>query len=328
MKKRGRALALLLATVLTVSSVPGTVLAAEGIRPQDGTTKEQPFLSGTGGSSQFRIPCLVSLDDGTIVAGCDARWNTSGDGGGLDTIVSRSTDKGKTWHYTFANYLGDNGNAWNNYSTAFIDPAMATDGKRVYMIADLYPAGYALNSAKYPPVPGKSHDKDGNILLADASSWETAVDARKDGNNYTYHLEKNDKKKSDSAYVIKDADGKAVDGYTVDAYFNIKGNGVDTNLFEAESPFQVWPTDYLYLTTSEDGGATWSVPTIVNARRETEQSLLVGPGRGMVTSTGALSSLHMNTQTEIKTVLRSTLTMKERHGQGVSLCQARVRRRL
>lgn len=69
MKKRGRALALLLATVLTVSSVPGTVLAAEGIRPQDGTTKEQPFLSGTGGSSQFRIPCLVSLDDGTIVAG-------------------------------------------------------------------------------------------------------------------------------------------------------------------------------------------------------------------------------------------------------------------
>ena len=51
----------------------------------------------------------------------------------------------------------------------------------------------------------------------------------------------------------------------------LKGNGVDTNLFEAESPFQVWPTDYLYLTTSEDGGATWSVPTIVNARRETEQ---------------------------------------------------------
>ena len=31
-----------------------------------------------------------------------------------------------------------------------------------------------------------------------------------------------------------------------------------------------------------------SVPTIVNARRETEQSLLVGPGRGMVTSTGRI----------------------------------------
>lgn len=38
MKKRGRALALLLAAVLTVSSVPGTVMAADGVKPQDGTT--------------------------------------------------------------------------------------------------------------------------------------------------------------------------------------------------------------------------------------------------------------------------------------------------
>ena len=59
MKKRGRALALLLAAVLTVSSVPGTVMAADGVKPQDGTTKEQPFWSGTGGSTRFRIPCLV-----------------------------------------------------------------------------------------------------------------------------------------------------------------------------------------------------------------------------------------------------------------------------
>ena len=53
MKKRGRALALLLAAVLTVSSVPGTVMAADGVKPQDGTTKEQPFWSGTGGSTRL-----------------------------------------------------------------------------------------------------------------------------------------------------------------------------------------------------------------------------------------------------------------------------------
>ena len=289
MKKRGRALALLLAAVLTVSSVPGTVMAADGVKPQDGTTKEQPFWSGTGGSTKFRIPCLVSLNDGTLVAGCDARWNTSLDGGGLDTIVSRSTDKGKTWHYTFANYLGDNGNTHNNNSTAFIDPAMATDGEKVYMIADLYPAGYALNGASHAPVAGKSHDENGNILLADARKWQNCwVNDRQNEANYTYHLEKNDKKESDSAYVIKDANGAIVEGYTVDAYFNIKGKDVDANLFEADSPFQVWPTDYLYLTTSEDAGATWSVPTIVNMRKDHEQSLLVGPGRGMVTSKGRI----------------------------------------
>lgn len=44
----------------------------------------------------------------------------------------------------------------------------------------------------------------------------------------------------------------------------------------------------LYLTTSEDAGATWSVPTIVNMRKDHEQSLLVGPGRGMVTSKGRI----------------------------------------
>ena len=289
MKKRRRVLALLLAATLTFSSFSGTAMAKSETRPANGTTKEQPFWSGTGGSDKFRIPCLVSLNDGTLVAGCDARWTTYADGGGLDTIVSYSKDKGDNWNYTFANYLGDNGNVWNSASTAFIDPAMATDGENVYMIADLYPAGYALNGAKASPVPGKSHDAKGNILLADAKNWSDVWGTeRTQASNYTYHLEKNTKKDAESAYLIKDKDGNTVDGYTVDAYFNVEGNGVDTNLFEAESPFQVWPTDYLYLTSSADGGKTWSEPSILNLRKDSEQSLLVGPGRGMVTSTGRI----------------------------------------
>ncbi|WP_461810653.1 sialidase family protein [Faecalimonas sp.] len=286
--KKKRILSLLLATTLVFSSMP-MVLAKEGIKPQDNTTKEQPFWAGTGESDKFRIPCLVSLDDGTLVAGCDARWTTHMDGGGLDTIVSYSKDKGKTWNYTFANYLGDNGNEHNVNSTAFIDPAMATDGKKVYMIADLYPAGYALNGAKKSPLVGKSHDDKGNVLLADARKWSDVWgNEREKAENYTYRLVKNTKDSKDDAYSIQDKNGKTVEGYTVDAYFNVKGNGVNANLFEAGSPFQVWPTDYLYLTTSENGGKTWSVPSILNLRKDSEQSLLVGPGRGMVTSQGRI----------------------------------------
>lgn len=71
--------------------------------------------------------------------------------------------------------------------------------------------------------------------------------------------------------------------------------------FEADSPFQAWPTDYLYLTTSEDGGATWSVPSIINMRKESEQSLLlVGSGRGMVTSTDRICLQHTSIPAEIK----------------------------
>lgn len=204
MKKKRKVLALLLAATMAFSSMPGSVVAKEGTRPEDSTTQGQPFLSGTGGSEKFRIPCLVSLNDGTLVAGCDARWTTNADGGGLDTIVSYSKDGGTNWNYTFANYLGDNGNVHNTSSTAFIDPAMATDGETVYMIADLYPAGYALNGAKKRPVPGKSHDDKGNILLADARKWtDVWGNERTKSENYTYYLEKNEKKDAESAYLIK-----------------------------------------------------------------------------------------------------------------------------
>ena len=277
MKRTKKLLSFLLAVVLVFGCLPGTAFAATGVKPEDGTTKRQPFASGTGGSTNFRIPGLVSLDNGTIVGSCDARWNTAGDGGGLDTIVSHSTDNGATWNYTFANYLGDNGNVWNGASTAFIDPALATDGKTVYMIADLYPASYALNSANNSPTPGVSMDEDGNLLLS--------ADNR---STYAYHLEKKSNATTASYYEIKDADGSVVEDYTVDAYFNIKGNNVDTNLFCADSPYLTFPTDYLYFTTSEDGGATWSVPTLLNMRKSAEQSLLVGPGRGLVTSTGRI----------------------------------------
>ena len=71
-----------------------------GTKPAEGTTTGQPFAAGTGGSQNFRIPAMVTLSDGTIVAATDARWNTYVDAGGLDTIVSYSKDNGATWHYT------------------------------------------------------------------------------------------------------------------------------------------------------------------------------------------------------------------------------------
>ena len=116
-------------------------------KPADGTTKDQPFIAGTGGSQNFRIPAMVTLSDGTIVAATDARWDTTTDGHGLDTIVSRSKDGGATWNYTFANYLGDNGNVSNSNSTAFIDPALTvTADDTIYMLVDLYPAGGIISS--------------------------------------------------------------------------------------------------------------------------------------------------------------------------------------
>ena len=248
---------------------------------------------------------MVTLNDGTVVAGCDARWTTSLDGGGLDTIISRSRDMGATWNYTFANYMGDNGNVHSWQSSSFIDPAIATDGDKIYLIADLFPSGIAGNGAMYVPVAGfNGLNEAGELRLAKVEdSWENAWDAeivqtqyqtlpsdseRIQQANYTYRLVKNDDATAENCYHIVDAAGNTVEGYTIDDHFNIRGENLDTNLFLYDSPYQVWPTDYLYFTTSSDGGATWSAPMLLNMKEAAERTLLIGPGRGLVTSEGRI----------------------------------------
>lgn len=241
-----------------------------GTKPSDGNTNMQPFARGTGGSEKFRIPAMVTLNDGTIVAAVDARWNTTLDNGGLDTIVSSSSNNGSDWSYTFANYLGDNGNYYNNTSTAFIDPALATDGSTIYMLVDLFPGGRALtNAADGQPDTANAFDSAGRLLL------------KKNGDNeYKYYL---------AGGKIFTSDGNEVTGYTVDGKFNLIQNGsIVDNIFYRNAAYQVVPTTYLYLTKSTDKGATWSEPTLLNVKNEGEAFYGVGPGRGLVTSSGRI----------------------------------------
>ena len=243
-------------------------------KPSDGTTSGQPFAAGTGGSQNFRIPAMVTLADGMIVAAADARWDTTADAGGLDTIVSRSSDNGTTWNYTFANYLGDNGNSYVKESATFIDPALATDGSTVYMLVDLFPGGVALNSSNQKPEARAAFDDQGRLMLAQG-----------DSNDYSYYLGEF----NDGFAQIFSADGVAVEGYTADEYYNLYQNGEQvSNLFFSDAPYRVVKTTYLYLTKSTDKGATWSAPMLLNLKEADEQFYGVGPGTGIVTSTGRI----------------------------------------
>jgi len=233
-------------------------------------------------SQSYRIPTMVTLDDGTIVAAADIRWNTTYDGGGLDTLVARSTDGGKSWQYTVANYLGDNGNEYNALSSTFIDPNLlvGADGHTVYMLVDLYAYGVALNGNGQQsfPTSDTGFTADGYLALS--------------SNN-----------RASFGYYLKDgkiwANGatEPLEGYSVDAYFNITGpNGEKGNLFCADSPFQVAKTQFLYLIKSIDGGATWSEPSLLNLRKPAgttpkntdEDALLVAPAGSVTTSKGVM----------------------------------------
>ena len=260
-------------------------------KPANGhTTNGQPFpvTDANGSAYCYRIPGIVTLADGTVVAMADQRWNTYIDCGGLDTILSVSHDNGKTWEYTYANYLGDNGDIYNQWSTTFIDPAIATDGETVYMIADLFPAGVSTWAAGYASQAGSGgFNAVGKLMLRDLagdtykygnSSEKAAYISMATSRSYDFYLDPNE----DGSYTIRrESDDSAVAGYTVDAMLNIRSadGTVDTHLFMADSPYQVYPTNYLYLTTSSDG-LNWSAPKLIVAKTASESAFLIGPGSG------------------------------------------------
>jgi len=260
--KRLLSLAMVLMMLLSIAAVPASAISISS-KPQGGKTSNAPFPKGTGGSTSFRIPALVTLSDGTLVAAADARWNTTYDGGGLDTIVSRSYDNGASWNYSFANYLGDNGNTYNGSgSTAFIDPALAvTADDTIYMLVDLYPYGVALNgSGNTAPSTKVGFDSQGRLLLSSNNH-----------SSYGYYLQNG---------KIYSSRGSVVSGYSVDEYFNITGpNGLKSNLFFSDSPYKVVRTGFLYLTKSTDGGVTWSAPQLLNLKKSSEMVCLVAPDR-------------------------------------------------
>ena len=287
-KIKRKTLALVLAISMILMSLPISGIAVAG---ENNTAPfANPFsqevqfdVNGkTESSHSYRIPSMVTLADGTIVAAADIRWNTTYDGGGLDTLVARSTDGGANWSYTVANYLGDNGNVYNGgMSTTFIDPNLlvAADGQTVYMLVDLYAYGVALNGdgSHIQPVADTGFDANGNLKLSNNEHY-----------SYDYYLK-------DSK--IYNSSNQVEEGYTVDPYFNITyikdGETKQSNLFFADSPFKVARTQYLYLTKSTDGGATWSEPNLLDVRVKakvaaTENALLVSPGNSITTSGGIM----------------------------------------
>lgn len=241
----------------------------EEARPADGINGNgQPIIAGNGGSKNFRIPGIVTLKDGSIVAVADARWDAEADGGGMDIIVSRSEDMGKNWHYTFANYLGDNGNVYHEDSSTLMDPAIATDGSKLYLLVDLFAGGYS--SFRKNLKNGNGFTKDGCLRVREKG--------RKD---YDLYVQDNRIYKSDNTIV---------ENYYVDEWFHVMENGVHKgNLFYKDTPYEIYPTSYLCLTTSEDGGKTWSAPALITGVKEEQETFYgTGPGRGLVTHDGTL----------------------------------------
>lgn len=272
--------AVLMAILMVLTAFPVTTAMAAGSseasKPADGTTQGRPFVSDNP-SHWYRIPSMVTLDDGTIVAAADARWDGGMDGGGNDVITARSTDNGDTWSYTWAGYYGDNGNEFNKASTSYCDSNIATDGKKLYMLSTFFASGVAINgtSANAQPSKDTGLDSQGRLLLA------------RNGGDYDYYV--GAVGADGYASIYRTSDSTVVSGYKVNGEFELFKDGAYVGcVWYSNCEFQAKKCQYLFFRTSKDNGQTWSAPSLVNARKSGEKFLGAGPGRAIVTDDGTI----------------------------------------
>ncbi len=55
------------------------------------------WRQNTDGYHTYRIPALLTAADGSLLAFCEGRRESSGDAGAIDLLMKRSTDNGDTW---------------------------------------------------------------------------------------------------------------------------------------------------------------------------------------------------------------------------------------
>ena len=127
------------------------------------------------------------------------------------------------------------------------------------MIADLFPAGVSTMANGYASQAGSGgFHSDGTLMLRDLAgdtykhgnaNEKSAYIAMATSRSYDFYLDPN----ADGGYTIRRrSDDSAVEGYTVDAFFNIR---------------------------SADG-LNWSAPQLIVAKTTSESALLIGPGSG------------------------------------------------
>lgn len=277
-------------------------------------TYDQPFEPFTAGCENFRIPALITLQNGDLLATGDARWEEWNDGGGIDSIASVSSDNGKTWNYSFPiyfpdtyGYVGQGNNGSNSNSTTIIDPGVVEgpDGT-IYFIADVNPTGSTTmykgigTGTGYVTVNGERY-----LALTEnfGTSWNTEP-TDENLTAYPYYIEHFNEK--GYARILQRSDN-AETGYGVDEWFNLytvtNGEYIDNltqkqvnsntdiqqNVYYKGSKFHVYSIDYLWVVESKDHGRTWEHPRDLTdqiKRKKDEHALLVSPGKGITTSKG------------------------------------------
>ncbi|MCD8135502.1 MAG: exo-alpha-sialidase [Parabacteroides gordonii] len=137
--------------------------------------------AGDDGSAAFRIPGMVTTNNGTLLGVYDIRYNSSVDLQEMvDIGVSRSTDKGQTWEpMQVAMTFGETGglpHAQNGVG----DPSILVDEKtNTIWIVAAWTHGMGNGRAWWNSMPGMTPDKTAQLVLVksedDGKTWSEPI---------------------------------------------------------------------------------------------------------------------------------------------------------
>ena len=137
--------------------------------------------AGDDGSAAFRIPGMVTTNNGTLLGVYDIRYNSSSDLQEMvDIGVSRSTDKGQTWEpMQVAMAFGETGglpHAQNGVG----DPSILVDEKtNTIWIVAAWTHGMGNGPAWWNSMPGMTPDETAQLVLVksedDGKTWSEPI---------------------------------------------------------------------------------------------------------------------------------------------------------
>lgn len=312
-------ISILLATIMLVSSFAVVSFAA--------TSYEQPFNPGTENSKTFRIPSILTLNDGSVLAAADARYDHGADSPqNLDTVVSKSKNGYTGWTSTVVNYFDDYPDGVSNKNSAsFIDPVMVqTSTGRVILIVDAFPSGGGAWTKNNKGTGYITLNNECYLALTNTDNNQKSID------EFEFYIGKF----NGSMATVYDRDTKEATAYSVDKEYRLYKDGqplymtqngtdkkVRQNVFYIESDLTVYSTMYQWLRYSEDNGETWSEPTIITSQIKTaaESFLGIAPGRGITVKVGdkerIIFSLYENSETNMIGVEKASIIFSDDNGE-------------
>lgn len=251
---------------------------------------KRPFDNGVLGSETFRIPSVYTLNDGSVIAVADKRYDSGLDSpANIDIGYAISTDGYSNWKYGTLNSFSDYPDGTSDTKSAsFIDSAVVQSSSgRLFVISDAFPSGCGSSQAKsgsgFAEINGKKR-----MLL-------TTGKAKDNISTFDYYIGDYEKGLA-PVYTVSTSEKTA---YSVDAEYNLYKDGqplymtqnkaenikVQQNVYYTEAELCCYLTSYIWLRYSDDNGATWSDPVNLNyfVKDNKEKFLGVCPGRGVVT---------------------------------------------